>query len=247
MGLQMVSPPSERGRERYTPPVDTTSSTLTQVLSQIGKPPLDRKQFSFLADNQAASDTHLFYAGDLSLLRNASVAVVGARAVSEEGERRARRISREMAEADVTVVSGLAKGVDFNAHRAALSVGGRTAAVIGTPLTQAYPAEHKFLQQDIAEHHLLLSPFAVGTKVFPSNFPKRNRVMAALTDGTVIVEASDSSGTLHQAVECEKLGRWLFLLKSVVDRSDLEWPARFLKYEKTVVVERSEDILDAIR
>jgi len=70
--------------------------------------------------------------------------------------------------------------------------------------------------------------------------------MAALTDGTVIIEASDSSGTLHQAVECEKLGRWLFLLKSVVDNPSLEWPARFRKYERTVVVERTEDILDVL-
>lgn len=246
MGLQMVSPPTDRGRTKYAPPRHVVTSSLTEVLNKIGKPPLEGKQFSFISENQSTADTHLFYAGQLSLLQRLSVAVVGARAVSSDGEKRARRIARELAESGITIVSGLAKGVDVNAHQATLASGGRTAAVIGTPINQVYPAEHKALQRDIGENHLLISPFAEGTKVYPSNFPKRNRVMAALTDGTVIIEASDSSGTLHQAVECEKLGRWLFLLKSVVDNPSLEWPARFRKYERTVVVERTEDILDVL-
>lgn len=237
---------ARRATRGYRAPGSVVETTLTAVLAGIGKPPLETRQTSFVADDHSASDTRLFYAGDLSLLQRSSVAIVGAREVSEEGQRRARRLSRELAAEGFTIVSGLAKGVDENAHRAALEVGGRTAAVIGTPLSQAYPAQNKGLQQEIAEHHLLLTPFHEGARVFPSNFPKRNRVMAALTDGTVIIEASDSSGTLHQAVECERLGRWLFLLQSVVDNDRLEWPKRFARYNRTRVVRTTGDILNAL-
>jgi len=143
-------------------------------------------------------------------------------------------------------MSGLAKGVDTVAHRASIAAGGRTAAVIGTPISRAYPAENAELQMEIYSHHLLLSPFAEGEEVFRSNFPKRNRVMALLSDATVIIEASDTSGTLHQAAECQKNDRWLFILKSVVDDTRLTWPAKFLNHNKTMVLESTDDILKAL-
>lgn len=146
----------------------------------------------------------------------------------------------------MTVVSGLAKGVDTAALGSAISNGGRVAAVIGTPLDKAYPAENAHLQQQIYTHHLLLSPFKEGERIFRSNFPVRNRVMAAVTDATVIIEASDTSGTLHQAAECVRLGHWLFIAKSVVEDPSLSWPARFLSSEKTVVLESPLDIVDRI-
>jgi DNA processing protein len=243
MGFQELA--SRGPRSSYRAPERTTQTTLSRTLADIGRPPLEGTQTSWIADGQSQSDTHIFYSGDLSILRT-SVAVVGARAVSPEGAARARRLSKELAEAGVTIVSGLAKGVDLNAHRAALGAGGRTAAVVGTPIGQAYPAEHAELQALIGREQLLISPFPEGQRVYPSNFPKRNRVMAALTLGTVIVEASDSSGTLHQAVECEKLGRWLFILKSVVDDASLTWPKRYLRYDKVQVVTNAEDVLGAL-
>lgn len=235
------------GRVRYAPPRSTGRTTLKALLAAHGRPALDRRQYSLFGRKDAV-DAALYYAGDLDLLRSPSVAIVGARDVSERGAARARRLAREIAEAGVTVVSGLAKGVDVNAHTAAIAGGGRTAAVVGTPLDRAYPAEHGELQALIAERHVLLSPFAEGTKVYPSNFPQRNRVMAALTDGTVIVEASDTSGTLHQAAECQQLGRWLFILKSVLEDPDLKWPKSFLAaYDRTLVVESTQDVVDRIR
>ena len=89
------------------------------------------------------------------------------------------------------IVSGLAKGVDTAAHTSAIEAGGVTAAVIGTPLDKAYPAENASLQALIYREYLLLSPFTPGEKVYKGNFPKRNRIMAAITDATVIIEASD--------------------------------------------------------
>ncbi len=144
------------------------------------------------------------------------------------------------------VVSGLAVGIDTAALRGALDVRGAVAAVIGTPLDKAYPAENKRLQELIYREHLLISPFAHGTRVFQSNFPERNRLMAALTDATVIIEASDTSGSLHQAKECELIGKWLFIARSVVDDPNLTWPKAFLRYRRARVLTRSQDVLDAL-
>ncbi|MDK1480386.1 DNA-processing protein DprA [Sinorhizobium sp. 6-117] len=191
-------------------------------------------------------DPIIFFAGDLNLLKAKSISVIGARSVSSEGILRATRISRELASAGVVVTSGLAKGVDTAAHIAAIGAGGRTISVIGTPLDKAYPAENADLQRDIYEHHLLVSQFHPGQRTFQSDFPKRNRLMAALSDGSVIVEASDTSGTLHQAAECVRLGRWLFIMRSVIENRTVSWPGRFLDNPKTVVLTSVEDILSRI-
>lgn len=246
MGYALVSDHRPEGRKRrYRPPHDVRSTSLGTLLGEIGRPNLEDDQLPFLGAGKGAP-VELFYSGSIDLLKQPAIAIVGARDVSEAGAARARRLSRELSEAGVTIVSGLAKGVDVNAHRSAISAGGATVAVIGTSLSQAYPAEHAELQEDIAERHLLISPFPEGSRVFPSNFPKRNRVMAAVSDGSAIIEASDTSGTLHQAVECQKLGRWLFILRAVAEDSKLTWPAKFIGKPKVVVVSSTQEILDAL-
>ncbi len=246
MGAAALAESRHPGHRRYRAPAQVVRSTLGEVLATTNRPPLDERQLSFVGEGQSNSDSYLFCAGDLGLLRRPAVAVVGARDVSEDGAKRARRLAKEIASAGVAVVSGLAKGVDVNAHRAAIQAGGATIAVIGTPLDKAYPAAHAELQETIYLHHLLISPFRNGTPVYPSSFPKRNRVMAALSDGTVIIEASDSSGTLHQAAECQRLGRWLFIVQSVFENPALKWPKSFAKYNKMVIVSSSDDIIGRI-
>ncbi|WP_199728734.1 DNA-processing protein DprA [Corallococcus sp. CA053C] len=204
-------------------------------------PEIERQRFA------AGEGTTLYYAGDLSLLTRPCVSIVGTRQVSPAGAARARRLAKELVAADVVVVSGLAKGVDANAHNSALEAGGRTVAVIGTPLEKAYPAENKHLQERIYREHLLVSQFAPGSRVYQGNFPARNRVMAALSDATVIIEAGETSGTLHQAVECRKLGRWLFIAKSVVENPDLTWPQGFIGLPRVRVLTSTEDLLSALR
>jgi len=190
----------------------------------------------------------LYYAGDLELVKKKCVAVVGSRKVSAEGGRRARRLARELVAAGVVVVSGLAEGIDANAHEAAIEAKGHTVAVIGTPLEKVYPAKHARLQEHIYTEHLLLSEFPAGAQVYPSNFPQRNKVMAAISDATVIIEASDTSGSLHQAREClpDRLNRWLFIGRSVVENPALTWPQRFLGTPKTRVLDSVDDILKAV-
>lgn len=146
----------------------------------------------------------LYCAGDTTILHRQAVAIVGSREASERGVRRAHQMARDLVGAGVVVVSGLAMGIDTEALRIAVGLGGRVAAVIGTPLDRCTPVANARLQEAIYTDHLLVSPFAVGTQVRRANFPERNKVMAALTDGTVIVEAGESSGTLHQAAECAR-------------------------------------------
>ena len=235
---------------RYVPPADWAETTVRELLAGTSrwnpeKPP----QLSFLADQVPGRprDTgRVYVAGDVSLLMRPCVSVIGTRKVSPEGASRARKLARELAQNGIVVVSGLAEGVDTEAMTAAIASDGRTIGVIGTPLDKAYPAENARLQEAVYRDHLLVSQFAIGEKTWPTNFPRRNRLMAVLSNATVIVEASDTSGTLHQAVECKRLGRWLFIMKSVADDPNLEWPASFLGQPKTAVLEKTEDVLRAI-
>jgi DNA protecting protein DprA len=239
-----TSPPARR----YTPPAQSSSIPLSEVLFRYGRGGLDERQFDMLKHGDVSDDrVMIHYAGDLGVLELPAVSVVGTRQVTDVGRRKALQLSRDLAEAGVLVISGLAKGVDAAAHTGAMQHGGSTAAVIGTPLSKAYPIENAALQEEIYGRHLLISPFAEGTNVFKGNFPARNRVMAALSDATVIIEASDTSGTLHQAAECLRLGRWLFILKSVVEDKSLQWPARFLGKPFVEVLNHTEDLLARLR
>lgn len=188
----------------------------------------------------------LWIAGDKNLARHPCVAIVGTRSPSAEGKARARRLARELTRAGVVVVSGLAKGVDTEALTAAIDAGGHVIAVIGTPIDVAYPAENKRLQEDIYRDHLLISQFPIGRRVFPSNFPERNRLMAAISDASAIVEAGETSGTLHQASECVRLERFLFVAQSVVNNPKLEWPRKFASSPTFRVLTNTDDILKEI-
>jgi DNA processing protein len=231
----------------YVPPVSINKIGLDDLLSEIRRKVPAGKQLGLLQDDVAqARAVHLNYAGNLSLLKRRAVSVVGTRDVTDDGRARARKLARELASAGVLVVSGLAKGVDTSAHTSAIDVGGATAGVIGTPLEKSYPIENAPLQELIYREHLLLSPFGPGEPVFKANFPTRNRIMALITDATVIVEASDSSGTLHQASECQRLGRWLFILRSVVENPSVTWPKRFLAGPNTTIIDQTSDILSRI-
>jgi DNA protecting protein DprA len=237
---------TRRPRSGYATPEDRHQFSLPALLARIGRQGLEPRQLNMLRDAAAGREASVFYSGVLDVLDAPAVSIVGTRDVSENGWKRASKLARQLAENHITVVSGLAKGVDTAALTSAIEHGGRVAAVIGTPLDKAYPAENATLQQTIYRDHLLLSPFKEGERVFKSNFPARNRVMAAVSDATVIIEASDTSGTLHQAAECVRLNRWLFIAKSLIEDPSLTWPARFLTNEKTVILESVDDIVSRV-
>lgn len=189
----------------------------------------------------------LYYQGNLDLLSSNSIAVVGTRRPTEEGRLRARKVAALLVKNGFTVMSGLATGIDTEAHQEAMRLGGRTIGVIGTSLNTVYPKENAKLQRHIARKHLLVSqvPFyQYSQQNYLSNrnfFPERNRTMSALSRATVIVEASETSGTLIQARAALQQGRKLFILNSCFDKG-LEWPERFLR-RGAVRIEDGTEIL----
>jgi len=128
-----------------------------------------------------------------------AVAVVGARRASEYGRRMAEELARGLAQAGVTVVSGLAAGIDAAAHRGALAAGGRTVAMLGTGIDRIYPAWHVGLAADIVAQGALVTEFACGTLPLRFHFPRRNRLISGITLGTIVVEAAEESGSLITA------------------------------------------------
>jgi DNA processing protein len=172
----------------------------------------------------------LFVAGDISLLRaSPRVSVVGARRASARGLSTALRLSAWLVERGVIIVSGLAEGVDTIAHQTAIDAG-RTIAVLGTALSDVFPAKNRALQQRVMREHLAVSQFATGMPARPANFPMRNRTMALLSDATIIVEAGEKSGSLHQGWEALRLGRPLFVMRSQLEDPALTWPRELDRY-----------------
>lgn len=193
----------------------------------------------------------LYYQGSWEITEAPAIAIVGSRKASDDGKRRAARLARELVDRNYTVVSGLAEGIDISAHTAALERGGRTIAVIGTPLGVHYPKPHRPVQDYIAAEHLLISQVPIlryNRQRVPQNrlfFPERNVTMSALTEATIIVEAGETSGTLTQARAALHQGRKLFILNSCFERSDITWPARF-EAQGAIRVREPNDIWAAL-
>lgn len=177
----------------------------------------------------------LYYQGYWDLVETRAVAVVGTRKPSEEGIKRAEKLTQLLVEDGFTIVSGLATGIDTVAHKTAISLGAPTIAVIGTPLSETYPRENRDVQSLIARDHLLISQVPVcryfdqDWRINRNFFLERNVTMSALTEATIIVEASDTSGTLTQARAALKQKRKLFILDSCFDVEGLRWPHTYEK------------------
>lgn len=158
---------------------------------------------------------------------------MGSRKASEDGKKRARRLAKLLVKEGYTIISGLAEGIDTSAHTAAIEAGGQTVGVIGTSITENYPASNRGLQKVISDNFLLLSqvPILYYRKNTPATnrffFPERNKTMSALSLATIIVEASETSGTLIQARAAMEQKRKLFILNNCFEKG-LKWPEKFL-------------------
>jgi DNA processing protein len=173
------------------------------------------------------------------------VSIVGSRKATDDGLLTARRIASTLAEAEVVIVSGLAEGIDTSAHQAAIESHGQTIAVIGTPLNKVFPANNFQLQQEIGNNHLVISQFPIGHPTRPGDFVFRNRTMALISDASIIVEAGDTSGSLHQGWEALRLGRSLFIWKSLFENNQLTWPKKMIQYG-AIELSNPEDVLEAL-
>ena len=158
-------------------------------------------------------------AGDAELLARPSVAVVGARACSPYGAQVARMLGRELAAAGVVVVSGLARGIDGEAHRGALETSGHTVAVLGCGIDRDYPAAHSGLARSIAEGSLIVSEYEPGVEPAAWRFPARNRIISGLCAATIVVEARQRSGALITADFALEEGREVFAVPGEITSS----------------------------
>lgn len=184
--------------------------------------------------------------GDPEVLHRPAVAVVGARSCSSYGGQVARDLSRELAAAGVLVVSGLARGVDGEAHRGALAGGGLTAAVLGCGIDRDYPRAHAELARRIVESGgLIVSEYAPGVEPAPWRFPARNRIIAGLAAATVVVEARERSGALITADFALELGREVFAVPGEIT-SGLSRGTNDLIRQGATPLLAADDVLEAL-
>lgn len=209
-GTHLVAPPQNARWRAYVRGFD--ADAYVAQLGARGYRFVPRKELPPLLRAIHDPPPGLFVRGDadLSLLERSAVAVVGARACSGYGASVARSLGRELAAAGLLVVSGLARGIDAEAHRGALAAEQPTVAVLGCGIDRDYPAAHAELARRIAERGLLVSEYAPGVEPAPWRFPARNRIVAGLCAATVVVEARERSGALITADLALEEGREVF-------------------------------------
>jgi DNA processing protein len=208
------------------------------TLADADYPPLLRR----LAD----APPLLFVEGDLNALWRAQVAIVGSRNASRAGLGLARDFASYFARLGIVVTSGLAEGIDAAAHAACLDAGAGTVAVCGTGLDRVYPERHRALAQRIVEQGALVSDFPIGTPPLPEHFPRRNRIIAGLALGTVVVEASMKSGSLITARLAAEYGREVFALPGPVHEPRARGCHHLIRNGATLVTEAA-DVIEALR
>ncbi|MEN8720397.1 MAG: DNA-processing protein DprA [Oceanococcaceae bacterium] len=187
----------------------------------------------------------LYAEGDTELLRTPALAVVGSRNPTPTGARIAERMCRALGAAGLSIISGLASGIDACAHRGALRGQGITVAVCGRGLDDTYPARNRELARDIARTGLLLSEYSPGTPPARGHFPARNRIIAALGRGTLVVEAALGSGSLITARQALQYGREVFAVPGSID-NPLARGCHQLLRDGAHLVESPADIVDVL-
>jgi len=188
----------------------------------------------------------LFVSGDPAQLWSPQIAIVGARSATPSGLGNARAFARAFAMSGNVVTSGLAEGIDGAAHAAALDAGGTTIAVLGTGPDVVYPRQHRELAARIVAHGALVSEFAPGTAGKPENFPRRNRIIAGLSLGTLVVEAGLNSGSLITARLAAEQGREVFALPGSI-HSPLARGCHRLIRDGATLVETAEEVIEPLR
>ncbi len=231
-------------RERLSSPDDRSLQDCLRWLQQPGHHLLALDDVDFPPHLRDAPDPPLalFIAGDPTLLWRPSVAMVGSRSPTPSGRALAAEFAQVFSAAGLAVVSGLAAGIDGAAHAATLAAGGITLGVIGTGPDLSYPDNHRTLQARIAEHGAVISEYPPGTPARPLHFPARNRIVAALAQATVVVEAAQRSGALITARLAAEAGREVCAIPGSVRNPRARGCHRLIR-EGAALVESAEEVI----
>lgn len=216
-------------------------------LENLGVQPLtiDDKEYPRRLREIVDPPTVLYIKGTLLSQDEVSIAVVGSRKITSYGQAVAQKISTELASAGVTIISGLALGVDAIAHRAALEVSGRTLAVIGSGINNIYPSSHKQLADSVSRSGAVMSEYPLGYPAMPVNFPYRNRIVSGLSLGVVVIEGTEKSGTLLTAAHAAVQGRDVFAVPGPITSLNSAAPNLLIKQGAKLVTNVS-DILEEL-
>ena len=187
----------------------------------------------------------LYVRGELRPADDWAVAIVGTRRASNYGREAARMLAADLARAGVTIISGLARGIDGQAHRAAMEAGGRTIAVLGSGVDVIYPWENRSLAEEIVGHGALVSEYALGTPPEANNFPPRNRIISGLSRGVIVVEAGEQSGALITADFAAEQGRDVFAVPGSIFQRGSQGTNRLIRDGAQPVLS-ANDILEAL-
>ncbi len=236
-----------RGRTPYRPAPEGRIADEVQAAKRAGARYLfhDSPDYPALLAQLEGAPPILTLRGDAALLARPAVAIVGARNASAGAVKLARDFAAALADAGLAVVSGLARGIDGAAHRGALSAGGATVGVIASGIDVAYPPEHAALQEEIAEQGVLLAEQPPGTEPLARHFPSRNRIIAGLAAGTLVVEAAPKSGSLITARLAGEAGREVMAIPG----SPLDARSRGcnqLIRDGAVLVQSPEDVIELL-
>lgn len=189
----------------------------------------------------------IFLVGNEKILQSDGIAVIGSRCNTEYGEKYATKFSKELAKQGLTIISGMAVGIDGFAHKGALSVGGKTIAVLGSGFNNIYPEENKELFKQIIENDgAIITEYEPDVKPNSENFPKRNRIVSGLSKGVLVIEAVYRSGTSITAKLAQSQGRKVFCIPSNLERKNGVGTNQLIK-EGASLVTNIDDILNAIK
>ncbi len=203
-------------------------------------------EYPEILKNTYAPPIILYTMGDTSLLKSKSIAIVGTRRPSRYGIRQAEKFSEELSKNGLMITSGLARGIDSAAHNSCLQNNGKTIAVVGSGLDWIYPPENKALFHNIAENGLVISEYSLGTKPDGKHFPQRNRIIAGLSLGTVVVETKLSGGALNTASIALSENREVFAIPGNLGVSTSEGTNKLIQKGEAKLVIRVEDILEEL-
>lgn len=187
----------------------------------------------------------LYFRGELTEGDGLALAIVGSRLATVYGRLVAERLAFQLAKRGITIVSGMARGIDSAAHRGALQAGGRTIAVLGCGVDVVYPPENRELMNQIADHGAVLSEFPLGTSPEPGNFPQRNRLISGLSLGVIVVEAGQKSGALITAQSALEQGREVFAIPGNINARASKGANQLIK-EGAKLVAGVDDILEEL-